>query len=75
MNQNIPMQPEQIIKEIQSIVDQIVQKYRPLKIILFGSAGRGEYDKVNDLDFVIIKENVHQAALARAPEFLLGNRT
>lgn len=68
MNQNIPMQPEQIIKEIQSIVDQIVQKYRPLKIILFGSAGRGEYDKVNDLDFVIIKENVPQHGLARMRE-------
>jgi len=39
-----------------------------LKIILFGSAGRREYDKVNDLDFLIIKKDVPEYGLARMRE-------
>lgn len=62
------MEPDEITKEIQNIVSQIIQKYNPLKIILFGSAGRGEYDKVNDLDFLIIKADVPQQGLARMRE-------
>jgi hypothetical protein len=41
------MDAKEINSEIQHIVEQIIQKYKPLKIILFSSAGRGEYDKVN----------------------------
>jgi predicted nucleotidyltransferase len=62
------MEPQEITSEIQNIIDQIVQKYKPLKIILFGSAGRGEYDKVNDLDFLIIKKDVPEYGLARMRE-------
>jgi predicted nucleotidyltransferase len=62
------MEHQEIISEIQNIIDQIVQKYKPLKIILFGSAGRREYDKVNDLDFLIIKKDVPEYGLARMRE-------
>jgi len=62
------MEQGEITKEIQSIVDQLTRKYDPLKIILFGSAGRGEYDKVNDLDFLIIKADVPRQGLARMRE-------
>jgi len=30
-------------KEIESITSQIIEKYKPEKIILFGSAGRGKF--------------------------------
>ena len=62
------MEPQEITAEIQNIIDQIIQKYKPLKIILFGSAGRREYDKVNDLDFLIIKKDVPEYGLARMRE-------
>ena len=45
-------------KEIQSITKQLIEKYGPEKIILFGSVARGEYDQANDLDFLIIKQDV-----------------
>jgi uncharacterized protein len=57
-----------IKSEIEHIVGQIVSKYRPTKVILFGSAARGEYDRVNDLDFIIIKEDVPREGLARMRE-------
>ena len=62
------METQEITLEIQNIIDQIIQKYKPLKIILFGSAGRREYDKVNDLDFLIIKKDVPKYGLARMRE-------
>ena len=62
------MEPKEITSEIQNVIDQIIKKYKPLKIILFGSAGRREYDKVNDLDFLIIKKDVPEYGLARMRE-------
>jgi len=35
------MELDEITSEIENIVGQIIRKYRPMKIILFGSAGRG----------------------------------
>jgi uncharacterized protein len=62
------MKTDAIKTEIESISVQIVDKYRPKKIILFGSAGRGDYDKVNDLDFLVIKEDVPFAGIDRTRE-------
>ena len=62
------MDQSKIHREIESIVQQLIHKYRPLKIILFGSAARGEYDKVNDLDFLILKRDVPSWGLDRMRE-------
>lgn len=43
--------------EIQEITKQIIEKYHPEKIILFGSAARGETDSGSDADFLIIKQD------------------
>jgi len=42
-------------KEIKSITAQIIEKYRPEKIILFGSSARGDADANSDADFLIVK--------------------
>ncbi len=55
-------------KEIQSITRQLIDKYGPEKIILFGSAARGEYGKANDLDFLIIKHDVPLYGIDRMRE-------
>jgi len=62
------MEQNEISSEIQYIVKQIIQKYNPLKVILFGSAVREDYDSVNDLDFLIIKEDVPSYGLDRMRE-------
>jgi len=62
------MEPQEITSEIKNIVTQLIHKYKADKIILFGSAGRGEYSKVNDLDFLIVKRNVPLHGLARMRE-------
>jgi predicted nucleotidyltransferase len=55
-------------KEIQSITKQLIEKYGPEKIILFGSAARGDYGKANDLDFLIIKQDVPLYGIDRMRE-------
>ena len=62
------MQKEAILNEIKNITHQIVQNYNPLKIILFGSAGRGDYAHADDLDFIVIKDDVPQRGLDRMRE-------
>ena len=43
--------------EINNITQQIIEKYHPEKIILFGSAARGDDDSGSDADFLIIKQD------------------
>lgn len=43
--------------EIESITAQLVDKYKPEKIILFGSAARGDATPDSDMDFLIIKND------------------
>jgi predicted nucleotidyltransferase len=43
-------------KEIQNIAQQIIEKYKPEKIVLFGSAARGKQDLDSDVDLLIIKK-------------------
>ena len=44
-------------KEIDSITVQIIEKYNPEKIILFGSAVAGDASPDSDIDFLIIKRD------------------
>ena len=39
--------------EIVSITAQLIEKYKPEKIILFGSAARGDSNPDSDADFLI----------------------
>jgi predicted nucleotidyltransferase len=43
--------------EIESITSQLIEKYKPEKIILFGSAARGDSNADSDADFLIIKKD------------------
>ena len=43
--------------EIENITAQIIKKYDPEKIILFGSAAKGELHSESDADFLIIKKD------------------
>lgn len=53
---------------INRIVDQIVEKYNPTKIILFGSAAQNQTDEINDVDFMIIKGKVPHYGVDRIRE-------
>jgi len=54
---------------LDSVLDEVVQRIvevaDPDKIILFGSAARGEAGPDSDLDLLIIKPGVHRRKLAQ----------
>lgn len=60
------MVPTEAKKEIESISKQIVEKYCPEKVILFGSAVWGGFNKDSDLDFFIIKKDTPDLGRDRA---------
>ncbi len=43
-------------KEIKKITEQIIKKYRPERVILFGSAISGELMPGSDIDLLVVKE-------------------
>lgn len=45
-------------KELENITKQIIKKYRPEKIILFGSLAKGEFGPDSDLDLLLIKKGI-----------------
>jgi uncharacterized protein len=42
------------------IVDHIVEAVQPERIIMFGSAARGELGRDSDIDLLVIKRHVHR---------------
>jgi len=54
---------EEVLHEI---VRRIIEVAKPEKIILFGSAARGEMGPDSDIDLLVIKSGVHRRNLAKA---------
>lgn len=53
---------------IKKIVDTLVDKYHPDKIVLFGSYAHGTYDEDSDLDLLIIKDGEKKRRVDRFVE-------
>lgn len=52
------MKASDIKERIERLKEEIVEKYQPEKIILFGSATQDELAEVDDIDLLIIKKDV-----------------
>jgi len=53
-------------KKVEELVQRIVEEVRPLRIILFGSAARGEVGPNSDIDLlVVMPEGVHRRRTAQ----------
>lgn len=59
------MSKKQLDREIQSITKQLIDKYQPEKIILFGSAARDQFTEGSDLDFLLIKADIPEFGYQR----------
>ena len=49
---------------LDDIIGRIVKVAEPEKIILFGSAARGDMGPNSDIDLLVVKEGVHRRSLA-----------
>jgi len=55
-------------QEVQNIVKQLLRRYRPQRVILFGSLARGEIQPGTDIDLFIIKSGVPRLGVDRIRE-------
>ena len=53
---------------LNNIVDDIVKKVNPTKVILFGSTARGDVNKDSDLDLLIIEKEKFSKERSRRKE-------
>ena len=56
---------DQFDTEIENIVKQLIRRYKPEKIILFGSLAKGEIYQGTDIDLFIIKRDVPDLGVDR----------
>lgn len=59
---------ESLEREIQKVLKELIEKYHPEKVILFGSAADPDAAEVNDLDFLVIKSDVPHYGIDRLYE-------
>ncbi|GAB4256997.1 MAG: nucleotidyltransferase domain-containing protein [Thermoleophilia bacterium] len=60
-----PQRPDEEV--LTELVRRLVESIKPLRIILFGSAARGEMDSNSDLDvLVVMPDGVHRRRTAQA---------
>jgi predicted nucleotidyltransferase len=59
------MRQETLQETLDEIIKRIVETASPEKIILFGSAVRGEMDSNSDIDLLVVKSNIHRRRLAQ----------
>ena len=52
-------------KEIENILKQLIERYKPEKIILFGSLTHGEIHDGTDIDLFIVKKDVPDIGVDR----------
>jgi predicted nucleotidyltransferase len=53
-------------KDIREIVQQIVERFRPQKVILFGSYAQGKPTQDSDVDLLVVMDTDEQALHAAA---------
>ena len=58
---NKEMLDQQILDDI---IRRIVEVAQPEKIILFGSAARGDMNRHSDVDLLVVKEGIHRRDMA-----------
>lgn len=51
------MNKQSLSDEIETVKNQLIEKFRPNKIILFGSCAKGIGNSNSDLDFLVIKDD------------------
>ena len=51
-----PVDPQEAMAQIEAMTQQIVQRFHPLKIILFGSYARGGITVDSDVDLLVVME-------------------
>lgn len=72
-NKRIRKEPDAIKKAIQEYCMEIIKRFKPACIILYGSRAKGTFTGASDIDIIIISNNFEQDFLSRIKDLIDAN--
>jgi len=57
------MDKKEVLERLKSFSEIVIEKYNPVKIVLFGSYARGTYNEASDIDVAVIVDKIEGSFL------------
>ncbi len=72
-NKRIRKEPDAIKEALKEYCIEIVKRFKPACIILYGSRSKGTFTGVSDIDIIVISSNFEQDFLSRIKDLIDAN--
>ncbi len=72
-NKRIRKEPDAIKKAIQEYCTEVIKRFKPACIILYGSRAKGTFTGASDIDIIVISNNFEQDFLSRIKDLIDAN--
>ncbi len=72
-NKRIRKEPDAIKKAIQEYCTNVIKRFKPACIILYGSRAKGTFTVASDIDIIVISNNFEQDFLSRIKDLIDAN--
>ena len=59
------MDKNEVLEKVRRFSEIVVEKYHPLKVVLFGSYAKGNFKKESDIDVAVILEKIEGSFLEK----------
>ncbi len=72
-NKRIRKEPDAVKKAIQEYCMEVINRFKPACIILYGSRAKGTFTGASDFDIIVISSNFKQDFLSRIKDLIDAN--
>ncbi len=72
-NKRIRKQPDAVKKVFHEYCMEVVKRFKPASIILYGSRAKGTFTGASDIDIIVISSNFKQDFLSRIKDLIDAN--
>src|SRR3990170_8944465 len=72
-NKRIRKEPDAVKKALMEYCMEVVKRFRPACIILYGSRAKGTFTDISDIDIIVISSNFEQDFLSRIKDLIDAN--
>ncbi len=72
-NKRIRKEPDAVKKALHEYCMEVVKRFKPACIILYGSRAKGTFTGISDIDIIVISSNFEQDFLSRIKDLIDAN--
>ncbi len=72
-NKRIRKEPDAVNKALQEYCTEVIKRFKPACIILYGSRAKGTFTGASDIDIIVISNNFEQDFLSRIKDLIDAN--